>query len=281
MVPAPQPFLHPNIISAAPDLSQVHPGYLDPSITMPQPQNNPLRGPIPAGPFGVDPSNLILTTAAAGDPSQAAVGPQIPILCAPFPTPSTTAQMIAPPQLITTTATQSGQTITHNSSEAALIQSLLDSLYGPKQCSNCSLRFDDKTQNNYTKHLDWHYRQNLKLTKLKTDNTFARRKWFYPANLWVLFREINDDETEDSSPVTDQTNNAVDPLNVANDLEVPTAPASIDDEKNICSVCHEGFKKFWAEEEEEWRLKDAKRHDDDTVCHLKCLPDRQASVRVQ
>ena len=57
----------------------------------------------------------------------------------------------------------------------------LNSLYGGKQCSSCSLRFDDTDKHQI--HLDWHYRQNS-----KSDNAFARRKWYYPLNLWVQFR---------------------------------------------------------------------------------------------
>lgn len=140
----------------------------------------------------------------------------------------------------------------------------LDSLYGGKQCSNCSLRFDDN--NKYAIHLDWHFRQNL-----KSNNMFARKKWYYPLNLWVQFREINDDETQETS-ISD-SNNVNDLLISHNDHEVPYAPASIEDEKNICPVCHETFEKFWAEDEEEWRLRNARLHDDQRVYHPLCLMD--------
>lgn len=146
----------------------------------------------------------------------------------------------------------------------------LESLYGGKQCSNCSLRFDDN--NKYAIHLDWHFRQNL-----KSNNMFARKKWYYPLNLWVQFREINDDEIQENS--NSDSNNVNDLLISHNDHEVPYAPASIEDEKNICPVCHETFEKFWAEEEEEWRLRNARLHDDQRVYHPLCLMDMlQASV---
>lgn len=145
----------------------------------------------------------------------------------------------------------------------------LETLYGGKQCSNCSLRFDDN--NKYAIHLDWHFRQNL-----KSDTNFARRKWYYPLNLWVQFREINDDDLQENN--TDS--NVNDLLLPVNENEVPTAPASKDDDKNICSVCHETFEKFWAEEEEEWRLKNAKLYEiDECVYHPLCLMDMlQANV---
>lgn len=160
----------------------------------------------------------------------------------------------------------------HHPSLPSGLDSTLDSLYGGKQCSNCSLRFDDN--NKYAFHLDWHFRQNL-----KSDKMFARRKWYYPLNLWVQFREINDDDIQENS---NSDNNVNDLLISHNDNEVPTAPASKEDEKNICSVCHEAFEKFWAEEEEEWRLKNARQHDDERVYHPLCLIDMlQTSSVVQ
>lgn len=148
----------------------------------------------------------------------------------------------------------------------------LESIYGGKQCSNCSLRFDDN--NKYAIHLDWHFRQNL-----KSDNMFARRKWYYPLNLWVQFREINDDEIQESN--NSDSTHVNDLLISHNDHEVPTAPTSKEDEKNICSVCHETFEKFWAEEEEEWRLRNARLHDDQRVYHPLCLMDMLQANPVQ
>lgn len=146
------------------------------------------------------------------------------------------------------------------------LEETLDSLYGGKQCSNCSLRFDDN--NKYGIHLDWHYRQNHQ----KSNNMFARKKWYYPLNLWVRFREINDDEIQENN--SSDGNNVSDLLISHNEYEVPYAPASIEDEKNICPICNETFEKFWAEEEEEWRLRNARLHDDQRVYHPLCLIDK-------
>ena len=99
---------------------------------------------------------------------------------------------------------------------------------------------------------------------------FARRKWYYPLNLWVQFREIDDDVIQEN---TKPDSNVNDLLISSNEQEAPTAPASEKDERNICSVCHETFEKFWAEEEEEWRLKNALLHKDDKVYHPLCLKD--------
>lgn len=103
---------------------------------------------------------------------------------------------------------------------------------------------------------------------------FARRKWYYPLDLWVQFREINDDENQDNNNTDSNVNEM---LISVNDFEVPTAPASKDDDKNICSVCHESFEKFWAEEEEEWRLRNARLYEDQRVYHPLCLKDYATS----
>lgn len=239
LAPAPQTLMDPSIIQASHDLPQVLPtNYMDPSIIIVP--NDPLHQ-IPAATY----PNLII---APNEPQLQTPAPPPPLICTQYSQAPIQAQTqeIRPTQL-----------------------SVLDSLYGGKQCSNCSLRFDDN--NRYAIHLDWHFRQNQ-----KSDNMFARRKWYYPLNLWVQFREINDDDLQDNNNADSNSNDLIIPVN---DHEVPTAPASKDDEKNICSVCHEMFEKFWAEEEEEWRLKNAKLYEDERVYHPLCLMDMlQASV---
>lgn len=136
---------------------------------------------------------------------------------------------------------------------------LLETLYGGKQCSSCCLRFDNQTK--YSMHLDWHFRQNL-----KNENTFSRRKWYYPLKLWVQFREIADEEDVNNNE--DESSNMTPQV-----IEVETAPAFKDDQKNMCPVCHEAFQKFWAEEEEEWRLRNARLFDDERVYHPLCIND--------
>lgn len=143
--------------------------------------------------------------------------------------------------------------------------SIIASLYGGNQCTNCSLRFDDNDIR-YPAHLDWHFRENS-----KSDKRLPRRKWYYPLDLWVRFREIHDDDLQ-----TDDNNldNVVkDQLISIVNQDMSTATAFKDDEMNTCLVCHESFEKFWAEEEEEWQLKNAKLHTDGRVYHPPCLSD--------
>lgn len=217
LIPPPQPFIDPSIIQTPSEIPII----------------------LPTATF-IDP-NLII---ASSEPLLSA--PQIFI---PHPPPQ--AQPPPPPQ-----PSSQEMPIPPQENQPAHL-AILESLYGGKQCSNCSLRFHDSRK--YAIHLDWHFRHNQ-----ISDKLFTRRKWYYPLDLWVQFREMDDEE--------DNSNNNLDDLLVQNE-EVPTAPASKNDEKNICSVCHESFEKFWAEEEEEWRLRNAKICDDERVYHPLCLMD--------
>lgn len=233
---APATFIDPGAIQVTPTT------YLDPSITMPQ-QSMPATALID--------QNLIIV------PNE----PQIPMMCA---TPQFTQSLgQIPPQPDPPAQPQPQAQPLSQESQPAYV-SILESLYGGKQCSNCSLRFDEN--NKYAIHLDWHFRQNLRST-----NVLSRRKWYYPLNLWAQFRDMNDDEVQENS---NEVKNVNEMLPSVDEHEVPTAPASKDDAKNICSVCHEAFEKFWAEEEEEWRLRNAKQYEDTENYHPLCLMDK-------
>lgn len=182
-----------------------------------------------------------------------------------------------------------------------LRKSLINSLYAGKQCTNCSMRFEDQDSKRYSVHLDWHFRQNFKSET--TVQQPVRRKWYYPLELWCQFREIHDEETDNQNNQLNNKQNSqhkndsnslgtnidsncciVNVSGVAgkrssrslssSENSPPTVVASQDEEKNICSVCYEKFEKFWAEDDEEWQLRNAVRHDDDDkVYHPICLTD--------
>ncbi|RWS25389.1 pre-mRNA cleavage complex 2 protein Pcf11-like protein [Leptotrombidium deliense] len=155
--------------------------------------------------------------------------------------------------------------------------SVIASLYNGIQCTNCSLRFDDKENNtiasnnrktNYAKHLDWHFRQNRK-DKVKPSASAAslKRMWFYPLNLWLQFKEVSD-EDESTKKVFDDAKD-----NEDEEVAVVTVAANSDESMNQCSVCCEKFDLIWVEEEEEWRLKNAVEHEDGKNYHPFCLED--------
>ncbi|RWS00845.1 pre-mRNA cleavage complex 2 protein Pcf11-like isoform X1 [Dinothrombium tinctorium] len=155
--------------------------------------------------------------------------------------------------------------------------SVIASLYNGIQCTNCSLRFDDKEntptannrKTNYSKHLDWHFRQNRK-DKAKPSALAAslKRGWYYNLNLWLQFKEVSDDDETNVKKLFDEEQE------VSNEeSSVLTVAASSDESKNQCSVCCERFDLIWVEEEEEWRLKNAITHIDDKNYHPLCLDD--------
>lgn len=63
-------------------------------------------------------------------------------------------------------------------------------LYSGIQCSSCGVRFAPEETVKYSRHLDWHFRQN------RREKDAARkgqsRKWYYDVSDWIQFEEIED-----------------------------------------------------------------------------------------
>src|SRR5690606_24968470 len=117
-----------------------------------------------------------------------------------------------------------------------------------------------------------------------------RRPWYYTIDLWVLYKEVNDDE-EDSAGFFDNNNSVNSPSMLAaglasfdfsqfkdciHDFDAFLESISCDNSSpdsqrvctvladsglavNSCAVCSETFDLKWHEEEEEWRLMNAVR----------------------
>lgn len=158
--------------------------------------------------------------------------------------------------------------------------SVVAALYKGIQCTNCSLRFDDKTsadKTKYSKHLDWHFRQNRR-DKAKPNSSAAslRRNWYYPLNLWVQFKEVTDEE--DTTGLFQSEDNEIEEPEAQ---PVSTVIAEKDETLNCCAVCGEKFDQQWNEEEEEWRLQNAVKHTDSRLYHPLCLSDFVAQSQRQ
>lgn len=280
MQPQPLAQIPPPLIQPAP--YQVQPvTFFDPSIAVaPQPEHSMMLSTLETGHFH-QPAQLLLLPPQANQqapPSSQMFQPQQliqqpPQIIQPPPPqllPQTTLLPPQPPPPATQAQviqeTQQQQILQPKDENSAI----LESLYGGKQCSNCSLRFSDSGK--YDIHLDWHFRQNL-----KSEIRLARRKWYYPHDLWVKFREINDDDLQKNN--NDNNNHQTDTV-MSEEQEVPTAPASKIDENNICPVCHESFEKFYAEDDEEWRLRNAKQYEDERIYHPLCLKDMLSSKTI-
>ncbi len=75
----------------------------------------------------------------------------------------------------------------------------IQSLYSGVQCATCGNRFNQTTENGvassgvsrYSKHLDWHFRQN---TKEKDEvNKAHSRAWYYILMEWIQYEELSED----------------------------------------------------------------------------------------
>jgi hypothetical protein len=152
--------------------------------------------------------------------------------------------------------------------------SVIAALYNGIQCTNCSLRFDDKDQpflgdkTRYSKHLDWHFRQNRRdKAKPNSSATSMRRNWYYPLALWCQFKEVTDEEESNTLFINEENESEVE-----EELPLATVIAEKDESLNCCAVCAEKFDQQWNEEEEEWRLKNAVSHNG-KIYHPLCLTD--------
>lgn len=157
-------------------------------------------------------------------------------------------------------------------------QSLIDSLYSGTQCTNCSRRFDNKTEkgkSKYSAHLDWHFRQNRKIR----DNTFKtlnlNRDWYLPDELWLKYKEINMEEENDNgqTAVMFDMNNQLKNDEQKEQVQIPLIKANADDSLNICTICYEKFNQRWCDDEEEWKLENAVINEEGKYYHPTCLND--------
>ncbi|XP_065337867.1 pre-mRNA cleavage complex 2 protein Pcf11-like isoform X1 [Cloeon dipterum] len=140
-------------------------------------------------------------------------------------------------------------------------------LYCGIQCSTCGLRFAPEQTLKYSQHLDWHFRQN------RRDKDSAKkaqsRKWYYDVSDWIQFEEIEDLEERAQSLFETQ---AEEEKAEEGEVEVPSVAATENEEH--CEVCHEHFENFFAQDKEEWHLRDAVRVEG-LVYHPHCYQDLQ------
>ncbi|XP_035216033.1 uncharacterized protein LOC118189518 isoform X2 [Stegodyphus dumicola] len=145
--------------------------------------------------------------------------------------------------------------------------SVIALLYKGSQCCTCGLRFKELQSDQYSRHLDWHFRMNRR-EKEGAKNAFARR-WFYEVEDWIQFEEFEDFEERVPSYFELQADEPQ--MEAAVTPVVPSVPAA-ENITETCQVCGETFDLFWVEDEEEWHLRDAVRHDEQ-VYHPACYED--------
>ena len=188
----------------------------------------------------------------------------------------------------------------------------ISSLYNGIQCATCGNRFNQHENVNtsgtansrYSKHLDWHFRQNKK--EKDEINKAHSRDWYYSLSDWILYEELSEETAsqtlesesngsaypshheagaEKNSYESDQNhlslNSVFDQssrdLRNFNSTGTKTCPAT-DDIGDSCCICEDPFEIFWFEEREEWHFRDAIRVDN-RIYHPICFEDaRDVSI---
>jgi len=110
------------------------------------------------------------------------------------------------------------------------------------QCKQCALRFASSAdgKEKMDAHLDMHFRQNRSIKQGKDEKS---RDWYVLQTVWEQ-PERADVQQEETEQVV------IDPQSLK--------PVKAPSEGTLkCSICRDGFVKFWDDDEEEWMLRDA------------------------
>ncbi|KAK6625832.1 hypothetical protein RUM43_006131 [Polyplax serrata] len=129
--------------------------------------------------------------------------------------------------------------------------SYINTLYSGIQCSSCGVRFSPEETVKYSRHLDWHFRQN------RREKDAARkgqsRKWYYDVSDWIQFEEIEDLEERAQSWFEAEATTNTEENNEQEEIKSVPAPSGQGITK--CELCRDEFETYYNEEKEEWHLK--------------------------
>ncbi|WRX23738.1 hypothetical protein QQP08_016225 [Theobroma cacao] len=156
-------------------------------------------------------------------------------------------------------------------------ESVIRSLYSdfPRQCQTCGQRF--KTQENHSKHMDWHVRKNREIKKKKVKPS---RQWLLTESQWLACAAALTDTDNGDPPVFVRRDSIVE-MKTDEELAV-----GADEDQRVCALCMEAFEDFYSDETEDWMYKGAvymrapngsmsagkDRSQLGPIVHAKCLP---------
>ncbi|KAJ8667667.1 hypothetical protein QAD02_009330 [Eretmocerus hayati] len=155
---------------------------------------------------------------------------------------------------------------------------MVSALYSGIQCSSCGARFAPEMATRYSRHLDWHFRQNRK--ERDSSRKAHSRLWYYEISDWIQFEEIEDLEDraqswfETEKQSMEIENAAAEEL--FDESLQPSVPTGSDEDAQ-CHVCREAFVQFYHDEKEEWHLRPAVNFDGKNF-HPLCLEDHKRSL---
>ncbi|KAJ2225324.1 mRNA 3' end processing factor [Coemansia sp. RSA 520] len=135
-------------------------------------------------------------------------------------------------------------------------------------CSQCGWRTREGDTEQMKKHLDWHFRRNLRLQS-DCEHRPAPRGWYIGQNLWEAGEAAAD--TGDQAAATAATPAEMDnggsaKIDVA-ELQNMTVAAPANNEP--CAVCKEAFERRFNEDNEDWELVNAVEVDG-SIIHATC-----------
>lgn len=159
----------------------------------------------------------------------------------------------------------------------------VDSLYDDLklQCKQCGFRFVDDVEGNerYNAHLDWHFRQNRRITE--RGNLNLSRDWFLPESAWIESSSV--DTTSKETPVFTEpeadgaaADGTVNPKGQDDEVPESIIPMNPDLGRN-CNICNEEIERFYDEEEDEWMMRNA-IIEDGALYHYSCLREKNAEL---
>ncbi|KAJ2312155.1 mRNA 3' end processing factor [Coemansia sp. RSA 2705] len=145
------------------------------------------------------------------------------------------------------------------------------------QCSQCGWRAREGDDENMKKHLDWHFRRNLRLQN-ERERRPAPRGWYLDQALWeagAAAAEAGDQPAAAAAAATpaDMGASGEDSAEKAKAELQRMTVAAPPNHNEPCAVCKEAFERRFNEDDEDWELVNAVVVDS-TIVHATCNAER-------